>query len=213
MDGDGPVCALCWASFQPAERFGTPPGLSRFQALSAFASPLRDLIHSFKYRGKGYLGAALAAYMVRASAPWVHESALIVPVPAPPVRRILRGYHPASVLAAGLGQSLGVPVASRALRRRHGYPSQTSLGRRERGENAAASFVAGWGISRTRGRRVLIVDDVCTTGATLSACARILLFAGAASVDALVLAQESLGEGAGKPRPPLLPRILDEAVG
>lgn len=211
--GDGPVCAMCWASFRPAEPTPAPEGIRRYHALAAFESPLRELVLSFKYRGKGYLGAALADFMSRGASPWVGEAEILLPIPAPAGRRILRGYHPAEVLACDLGKRLKIPVAARALRRRHGFPSQTSLDRRRRAENAARSFAAGWGISKTAGRRVLIVDDVCTTGATLSACAALLLEAGAVSVDAVVLAQEALSPPRHGPKSAGPAPILDEAVG
>jgi ComF family protein len=194
LHGRGPVCPRCWLAFPDPEASPTPSGLDRFRALAGFEPPLREIVLAFKYRGRGYLGPELGAWMSRHRPNWVETADIVVPVPAPSLRRILRGYHPAEELAAAVARLLDRPLAAAALRRRHGFPSQTSLDRRRRAENAERSFAAGKKSEIVRGLRVLLVDDVCTTGATLSSCARLLRQAGASSVSALVLAQEPVKE-------------------
>lgn len=208
----GPVCAECWAAIMPPASAPLPIGIDRYQAAAAFEPPLRDLILSFKYRGKDYLGRWLGTWMGKKLLPWAGECTLIVPVPSPAWRRVRRGYHPADVLADAVAKHLRRPVAPRLLRRRHGYPSQTTLDRRDRGENASKSFALGWRPARVEGKKVLLVDDVSTTGATLSVCAGLLRFAGARSVDAVVLAQEALKSGATSTKAAVVP-LLDAVAG
>ena len=208
----GPVCDACWEAVSPPAPAPLPVGIDRYQALAAFEPPLRELILSFKYRGKDYLGRSLGEWMGENAARWTLESHVIVPVPSPTLRRIARGYHPADVLASALGKRLNRPTARYALRRRHGFPSQTALDRQDRAENAERSFSSGWHTGPLKGCRVLLVDDVSTTGATLSACARLLRISGARSVDAVVLAQEALKASGKPPKPPAVP-LLDAALG
>src|SRR5581483_8476964 len=138
--GPGPVCPTCWAALSLPSPAPAPTGVDRYGAVAAFEPPLRDLILSFKYRGRDYLGKALAARLAERAPAWIGECTVVVPVPSPAVRRIRRGYHPADVLAASLGRFLRRPVVFSALRRRHGFPSQTALDRHDRGENAMRSF-------------------------------------------------------------------------
>jgi ComF family protein len=115
---------------------------------------------------------------------------VIVPVPVSPWTYFKRGYNQSALLAEQVGKRLNVPVASRALTRRQ-TPSQTRLARKKRFENAAQSFVIN-ARAALAGKRVLLVDDIVTTGATLGACARLLKSAGAAYVAAHALAREEL---------------------
>jgi ComF family protein len=114
---------------------------------------------------------------------------LVVPVPLHPRRLIERGYDQAALLAAPIARRLGVPFAPRAVVRIRETPPQASLDREARIANVAAAFrCASTSASRVEGSRVLLVDDVRTTGATLAACARTLHEAGARAVLTLVLA-------------------------
>jgi ComF family protein len=186
------VCAACWASIRPAPAAPRPSHLDQFRALADFSGPLRDVVLSFKYRGKGYLARPLGEWMAAHAPDWTRDCDLVVGVPAPFRRRVFRGYHPAGVLAGVVARRLQRPFETRALRRLGGFPSQTALDRRHRRENAERSFSAGSRAANVRGLRVLLVDDVSTTGATLSRCAELLRRAGAVSVTGLVLAQEGL---------------------
>jgi ComF family protein len=114
---------------------------------------------------------------------------LVVPVPLAGSRGRRRGYNQAGLLATVLAEAAGQPLLE-ALRRRRSTPSQAaSASAEERRRNVAGAFAVRDGVALD-GRRVLLIDDVATTGATLDACARPLLAAGAAEVRALTFARE-----------------------
>jgi ComF family protein len=112
---------------------------------------------------------------------------VIVPVPLHPARLRRRGYNQAALLARELGRRVGLPVEERALQRVRATRSQMRLSAADRRRNVQGAFRCADG--RVRGRRVLLLDDVCTTGATLEACADALRAGGAESVWALTLAR------------------------
>jgi ComF family protein len=115
------------------------------------------------------------------------EVDLLIPVPLSKNGRWKRGFNQSNILAAPVARQLGVKVLTGALRKK-GSRTQVGLTTIQRRRNAAASFVAGRAINRVMGKRVLLFDDVYTTGATIRACARILHRAGA-SVSVLTLAR------------------------
>jgi ComF family protein len=117
------------------------------------------------------------------------DTDLLVPVPASRRKLWTRGFNQSSVLAEPLGKLMGIPVEKGALRR-HGSRSQVGLGKKDRMRNAAASFGPGRRIEIVKGKRVLLFDDVYTTGATVRACEKILLGKGA-SVSILTFARRS----------------------
>ena len=115
----------------------------------------------------------------------------MVPVPLHPARLAERGYNQAALLAGGAAAELGCPLHARALARTRHTPQQARLSRSERLDNVIGAFRVR-SVSEAaalRGRAVVLVDDVATTGATLSACAAALRAGGAASVTALVIAR------------------------
>jgi ComF family protein len=184
-DTDAPtVCGHCRLD---------PPPWERLHFHGPHAGVLRRLIIDYKFNGglgRTRLLATLAAdAFVRGGGP---APDLVVPVPLH-VRRLLgRGYNQSTELARVLGRALSRPVARAALvRTRHTVP-QTRLGMRERRENIRDAFAAS--PEQVSGRTILLVDDVYTTGATLTECARTLLGAGAAGVEVLVLARAD-GDG------------------
>jgi len=165
-------------------------------AAGEYGGPLRDAIHRFKFARRDDLARPLVDMMAdlvaglerRRGGVW-RRPVLIVAVPLHPARERRRGYNQSRLLAVRLSTRLGIPVAPpRALRRRWRTPAQTGRGARRRQENMAGAFQGGWrrGLA---GRRVLLVDDVMTTGATLRACAAALREAGAGPVTGLVLAR------------------------
>jgi ComF family protein len=151
---------------------------------------VREAVHALKYQGVRALAPTLvgllAGYVSRNSMP----VDVIVAVPLHPRRERSRGYNQSALLAQAMGDVLGVSVENGALRRlRQTPPQANSAGEEERRTNVSGAFEAE--ASLVRGRKMVVIDDVCTTGATLEACAMVLHSAGAASVWGLTLALET----------------------
>ncbi len=151
---------------------------------------LSTLIHGFKYRHMRRNIRFLCAYLRYRPdmREWSKKFDVMVPVPIHPTRKRERGYNQAAEIALDASAYLGLPVLKDALRRVRATLSQTRLNRLERGKNLDNAFVCG-DPDAVRGKRVLVVDDVYTTGATVGRCAELLLLAGAASVGVLALAR------------------------
>ncbi len=150
----------------------------------------RELVHSLKYRGMTALAGAMASQLAAAARQYGLESDLIVPVPLAGLRRRLRGYNQAEVLARALGGELDLPVRSSAIaRQRYTQPQARSADAEARRRNVSGAFSCRERAA-VAGRRVLLVDDVATTGATLAECASAVKEAGARSVWGLVFARE-----------------------
>jgi ComF family protein len=206
----GPVCPSCWHSILPltpplCDRCGDPlrtwraaitasdpcprcrrirPTISRARAIGAYDGALRAIVHALKYDGRRSLAVPLGTLMRDRGADVLAGAACAVPVPLHHRRRRERGFNQAADLA---GQ-LHLPVL-RALRRAKATATQTSLPAARRHRNVRDAFVATPAARALRGRVVVLVDDVCTTGATLEACARVLTGAGAMEVRALTAAR------------------------
>ncbi len=153
----------------------------------AYEPPLDEVIMGLKFRRLDYLGAQLGRVMAQVHRPGLAEREVVLPVPLHWRRRLTRGYNQAELLARPLADALGLPLV-RGLARRRSTRPQSRLEREARARNPAGVFAprraALW-----RGRRVLLVDDVVTTGATLNAAAQTLLEAGARDVVALTAAR------------------------
>jgi ComF family protein len=167
-----------------------PVGLVQLEWCASFEGPVRAALHALKYRGERRLaeplGRALAARWSRAGL----GSDAIVPVPVHPRRRRERGFDQAEDLAQWCGRALGLPVV-RALERRQRTVAQHALGQDARQINVAGAFAVRPDLEEAvRGRRLVLVDDVMTTGSTLSGCAAALLDAGAVAVAGLTVARE-----------------------
>lgn len=178
------LCSACQAQMRAARPIPVYAPNLRAVSAAVFGGPWRHAIHALKYEGQRALAPALAAFL-----PPLPEGAqpdLIVPVPLFPGREKWRGYNQSALLAEALGARLGLDVCADALRRVRDTRSQVGLSRQERQRNVSDAFTAR--ADRVAGRRVLLVDDVVTTGATLSACAASLYRAGAAEVWAATLA-------------------------
>lgn len=187
----GPVCHRCGIPLQQGclctrcQR--DPLNLERIHSVFLFQGPLRAAVHRLKYRN----GRAVARPLGQLMAEWWQEQRIpvdvIVPVPLHPRRLRERGYNQAALLAQVLGRQIDRPVRDQALERVRHTRSQMQLDAAARRSNVAGAFQCledGLG-----GRRVLLIDDVCTTGATLDACAEALQEAGATWVHALTLAR------------------------
>ena len=159
--------------------------------------PVRELIVRFKYRGERYLRRALVGWLAEALLdPRIsgRPADALVPVPLHPRRRRERGYNQTEECCRLLGRRADLPVWP-VLRRARYTGTQTQLSREERAKNLSGAFglVNGWRAQRWRrrieGADLLLVDDVFTSGATVDACARTLLAAGAASVRVITIAR------------------------
>lgn len=183
LPGRAVFCASCASTVEPSA--GADPALVAF---APYGGALATALRRFKYGARPDLGRPLGHLLRRAAARADLQADLIVPVPLHPRRLAERGYNQAALLAAELAESLGAPLAARALTRVRHTPPQAQLARDRRLTNVEQAFRLRAPL-RVRGRRVLLVDDVATTGATLAACRAELLAAGARSVTALVVAR------------------------
>lgn len=218
-----PVCEQCWAAVVPlmppwcvrcrdamaddaeSEAMGWlcarcregPRYFDAARSAGLHEGSLRELIHAFKYRRRRVLAEPLARLVAQAGHDVLSDADAVVPVPLHPWRSFERGFNQADDLARRLG-----PPVWRVLRRhRHGVP-QAQLPADQRLANVTGAFrhrghPRGPAGHDVRGRNLVLVDDVMTTGATLDACSAVLLDAGARTVRALTVARAVSG-----PRPP-----------
>ena len=167
-----------------------PAGLVQLEWCAPYGGPARAALHALKYDGEQRLALPLGRLM---AARWRRAGAggeLIVPVPVHAARRRDRGFDQAELLARVISRELGLPLVA-ALERRASTAAQHALGRGARQANVGRVFaVRNRHAADVRGRWVVLVDDVATTGATLAGCAQALLAAGARAVSALTLARE-----------------------
>lgn len=176
-------CVACAATVQRAEPSGRAGGHA---AVFEYGGATATAIARLKYHDRPDLARRLGASMIRAAGA-LPEVDAVVPVPLHPRRLAERGYNQAALLSTPIARALGVPLAARALARVDDTPQQVTLDRAARLVNLERAFAAR-ARQRLEGARVLLVDDVRTTGATLDACARALTRGGALDVTSLVLA-------------------------
>ena len=175
------LCPRCW------ER---PVEIDGIRAPYRMEGGIREAVHALKYQNvravAPTLGELLALFIVESGL----SVDVLVPVPLHPRRERIRGYNQSLLLARETGKVVGLPVEEKALRRLRPTPSQArSASQEERRANVEGAFAAETAL--VRDRKVLVIDDVCTTGATLEACAIALKQAGATSVWGLSLAREA----------------------
>lgn len=161
--------------------------LEHVYAVAWFEGPVRNLIHNFKYKGLRVLRKPLAQLLVEKWETVRQPTDLIVAVPLHPSRERERGYNQSYLLAQELGRAIGIPAPRDGLQRVRNTMPQVDLSAHERWLNVLDAFSGDRSV--LNGRSVLLVDDVCTTGATLQACARAAFEAGARSVWALTVAR------------------------
>jgi ComF family protein len=179
--GPGALCGACTRQ---------PPPFARARAPLLYTEASRKLILSFKHGDRTEAAAAFASWMIRAGAELIEDADAIVPVPLHWSRLFARRYNQAALLASAIGRRTGIEVLPDILVRHRRTPSQGHLSRKGRRRNVAGAFVVPPGrADRIAGQRVLLIDDVMTTGATAAVCARGLRRAGAVSVDVLTLAR------------------------
>src|SRR5207253_4489306 len=206
VDGEG-VCAECWAKlsfieppycprlgipfvYDPGpellsmEAIANPPAYQRARAAVRYDDVARTLVHALKYQDRTDLAPALGRWMARAGHELLEGADVLVPVPLHWRRGWSRRYNQSGALARVIGQQSRVPVLRDALRRIRPTRPQIGLSRPQRTANVQGAFrVLPEQSHKIAGRRVVLVDDVLTSGATIDACARVLLRARAAQVD------------------------------
>ena len=168
-----------------------PPVFGRARAVARFEDgPARRLVHRLKYGDRPGLARPMGRWMARAGADLLQEADMLVPVPLHRARLWKRQFNQAKALADGVSGVTGLPVEAGLLRRVKATSSQVGLTRPQREDNLQGAFHARLEDAlRLKGRAVVLVDDVMTSGATANAASRVLLRAGAGRVDVLVFAR------------------------
>jgi ComF family protein len=166
-----------------------PPPYDRARAVARYSGIMRDLIHALKYRDRHDARRLFGHWLVEAGSVLVREAEIVVPVPLGRWRILARRFNQAAILGREVARITGLAYAPTALSRTRATRAQVGLTRGQRRENVAGAFaVPVREGAAVRGRNILLVDDVVTTGATVGACAGALKRAGAARVDVLALA-------------------------
>jgi len=167
-----------------------PPAFQRARAAVRYDEVSRALVHAYKYGDRLDLGPMIGGWMARAGRELTAEADALVPVPLHWRRLWTRRFNQSAALAEAIARESGIAVAQSALRRVKATQQQVGLSRAERATNVQGAFrVAPDAKAEVAGRRLILIDDVLTSGATADACARALLRAGAAQVDVLVFAR------------------------
>jgi ComF family protein len=194
-----PCCACCGLPFDYEGAAGggetlcgrclaEPPRYDRLRAAVGYGEVARRVALKLKYSGRPGVAETLATLMARHLR--AEPGALLVPVPLHRWRIWKRGYNQSALIAAALGRRSGIACDHHLLQRTRATPPLRGLGRRERAETVRGAFkVPADARKRLRGRAIILVDDVYTSGATAGACAKALKRGGAARVDVLCWAR------------------------
>jgi ComF family protein len=221
--GDAGVCAACWSKlsfiappycerlgipfvYDPGpgilsmEAIADPPAYHRARAAVRYDEIARTLVHAFKYGDRLDLAPTMGRWMAGAGRTLLADADALVPVPLHWRRQWARRFNQSALLAEVIAKENNAAsggalrVSYRALKRVKATPQQVGLSQAARAQNVQGAFrVPDEGKAEVAGRRLILVDDVLTSGATMDACARALLRAGAAQVDALVFARVVAG--------------------
>lgn len=165
----------------------TAPDFHAVRSVAYFEGPLREALHRLKYAGDITLAEALADHLIELFTGQAWEVDLVVPVPLGVAHQAERGYNQAALLAWPVAMACNLTYRPQALARIRETRSQVGLGFAERQLNIAGAFQADPAVVSTK--RVMVIDDVTTSGATLQACAAALLAAGCVQVYGLTLAR------------------------
>ena len=179
--GEGALCGECLRE-HPA--YGHGRAVFRYNEYSG------ALVTKLKYHDQAYLAAVYGAWLAQAGAPLIAASDVIVPVPLHYWRFVGRRYNQSALLAQALSKKCGLTCLPNGLMRTRKTLSQTGLSRSQRENNVRGAFaVTPRFLDRIKDKTILLIDDVMTTGATIDACSKALLKAGAVNVNVLTLAR------------------------
>jgi ComF family protein len=204
------VCAGCWSQIEfirpplcdrlglplpfevggaavSAAAIANPPDYDRARAVARFDGVMRALVHDLKFRDRHDGCRLLGRWLAEAGSELLADADLIAPVPLSRWRLLGRRFNQAAMLGREVARQSGIRFEPSALIRKRATPPQVGLSRQQRRENVAGAFAVS-DAARIKDAKVVIVDDVITTGATVGACARVLKRAGAARVDVIALA-------------------------
>lgn len=172
----------------------TPPSFDAARGALLYAGPIQELIHRHKYGHKAHLRRPLALLAIQHLTPFVQSVApdVIVPVPLHRDRLRERGFNQAVLMGAVLAREWRLPLLRHTLRRVRPTVAQVTLSAPERRVNVRGAFAVS-DPAAVEGRRVLLVDDVSTTGSTVAECSRVLRGAGAGAVFVATVALAPLG--------------------
>jgi ComF family protein len=213
VDVHNALCGLCWRNIQfirapmcdrlgiplpggvaatgrlvSAAALADPPDYDRARAVAHFTGTLRPLVHRLKYSDRHETRALFGAWLTDAGRDLTADADVLIPVPLNRSRLLWRRFNQSALLALEVSRQTGVPMDALALIKRKSTPPQVGLTQAQRQDNVAGAFaLTRAGRARINGAHVVLIDDVITTGATVSACARVLKRAGAAHVDVLAL--------------------------
>ena len=192
---DAPVCDVMGTPFAydqgagavSAEAVAAAPPWRRARAAVLFDDVSKEIVHKLKYGDRTEAGLFMARMMARAGRHLIAEADVVVPVPLHWTRLWKRRFNQAGFLARRIARTAGKPFDAMVLKRTRATPQQVGLDAEARRKNMRKAF-AVTATGKLKGKRVLLVDDVRTTGATISACVEALVAAGAAQVDVLTFA-------------------------
>lgn len=193
-----PLCTCCGLQFADTggeshlcgDCISKKPFFSTARALGIYDTILLDTIHLFKYSGRILIGEIMGRVMAdyRYDSLSISEFSLIIPVPLHPKKLRERGFNQSLVLGREIAKKFSIPLDFKTLKRRIDTKPQVKLGKSERAKNVKGAFTVE-GKERIKGKKVLLVDDVYTTGSTANECARMLREAKASDVSVLTLAR------------------------
>lgn len=212
VGSDGGLCARCWQSVPFLEKpwcyrlgipftydvgeeawspraIASPPVFDRLRSVAYYDGPARDLILALKFSGRRELAVPMGRWMSRAGCEFLGPESLVLPVPLHWSRLLSRRFNQSADLAKAVAKECGGQFDPGLLKRRKRTRQQVGLSAKDRRRNVRSAFGIEEGrLGEVDGRHAVLIDDVMTTGSTVTACTKVLLAAGAASVNVLTFA-------------------------